>query len=231
MYIISRYLLNNLLNTQCAASSQQLQASPIILSLVLSFSLSFRHTRTHTLQPQPLDSCLAKDIDFIILGFISVIIQGYRVTHFLSSAWTVQRSKLCGETWKGLDCSAEKVVPVVIQEAQHYRLADWPSHLDKLFCGEAESETNMAALSLASTPCHSNTFLSRDGCGILVLLPSSERLVPIWITTWVTNLNCLHNGLFPQPLILLQLVSQRILQAWKDQTFHRPTYIDTTPPI
>lgn len=159
--------------------------------------------------------------------------------HFLSSVWTVQRSQLCGETWKELDRLAEvaeKAVPVVIQEAQHYRLAGWPTHLDKLFCGEVESETNRAAPGLACTPCHSNTFLSRDGRGILVLLPSSERLMrPAfsegWITNQVTNSNCLHNGLWPRPTILLKLVSRRILQAWKDQTFQHPTYIDTTPPI
>lgn len=83
----------------------------------------------------------------------------------------MKRTGLFG--WSG----SEKVVPVVIQEAQHYRLADWPPHLDKLFCGEAESETNNAALGLACKLCHSNTFLSRDGCSILVLLPFSERLV------------------------------------------------------
>lgn len=93
-----------------------------------------------------------------------------------------------------MDCLAEvaeNAVPVVIQEAQHYRLADCPTHLDKLFCGEVESETNRAALGLACTPCHTNTFLlSIDGHGILVLLPSSERLVTLWITNRVTNSNC-----------------------------------------
>lgn len=52
-------------------------------------------------------------------------------------------------------------MPLVIQEAQHYRLADWHTHLDKLFCGEVESETNRAALGLACTPCHSNTFFKQ----------------------------------------------------------------------
>lgn len=126
---------------------------------------------------------------------------------------------------------AEKAVPMVIQEVRHYRLADWPTHLDKLFCGEMESETNRAALGLACTPCHCNTFLSRDGCGIFVLLPYWESLITLWFASQETNSNCLHNGFQPQLTILLKLVFRRILQAWKDQTFQHPTYIDTTPPI
>lgn len=35
------------------------------------------------------------------------------------------------------------------------------THLDKLFCGEVELETNSAALGLACTPSHSNTFFKR----------------------------------------------------------------------
>lgn len=52
----------------------------------------------------------------------------------------------------------KKAVPLVIQEARHYWLADRRAHLDKLFCGEGESETNRAALGLARTPWHRNTF-------------------------------------------------------------------------
>lgn len=94
---------------------------------------------------------------------------GQKVMNFC--IWTVQRSQLCGETvcWSGC-----KVVPAVIQETQHYRLADWPTHLVKLFCG-LESEKYSAALGLARTPYHSNTFFfffvfSRDGCRLFFIV-------------------------------------------------------------
>lgn len=37
-------------------------------------------------------------------------------------------------------------------------LAARPKHLDKMFCGREEWETNRAALGLVCTPRHSNTF-------------------------------------------------------------------------
>lgn len=58
-----------------------LTAAASLTHHLVSDSLAHRHTHTSLLQP-PSDSCLAKVIDFIILGFISVITRDKKLCLF-----------------------------------------------------------------------------------------------------------------------------------------------------
>lgn len=52
---------------------------------------------------------------------------------FVRSPGGTEKSTPQPDSWSGW-----KAVPVVIEEAQLYRLPDWPTHLDKLFHGDVE---------------------------------------------------------------------------------------------
>lgn len=137
---------------------------------------------------------------------------------------------------------AERAVPAVIQEAQHYRLADWPKHLDKLFRGDVEAETNSAALGLACIPCHSNTFFKAGIASLHMAghtLYQKTKLQTQTVCTMVFGPNqrscsnsypvgfCKYEKIkrFSTPPILIQLhpfkhrCHYKILASLKDQIF------------